>query len=482
MSECRTYTPIFSLHVQKVFDEAFWHTYSSFRYSSHYNGVKGEIIALLPQMKKDISVDYCKKEDLPEKTESIQKAEECFLNSLTELCPLMDGEQIKENFFTYLLSPSGLAEKYTTILIRKTNMAELIYFIHSVKLVLPEESNSAVPTLQHLSQTEWTNKVGPYHPNLPKHTVLMLHSVAASAKSVASDITLQLLNYMLKKITNEVGQAFLGPLGKMGLDMFFNVLFPSGVNEFQEVYDMMKKIVKQEIQQSDIHHINGALSNIGNSLQNEYTPRRKELDLSKEGNRQILMNLLQKYDSTFLSGPSGMLGLLQQDNYKKIGLGAFISGVTLRLSIYQECATVDPAKNGDEFFKPLESSYGKPQTGTVALVAKQAADYVQKTWPSIKADRSNAIHIVTWRHISPMYFPVVVTVPYAQIVDDITGDKWDAQHVNSDKHHPYIIPQSMKDDMARKQQDAIAKLADQMGNPDDIVAQWQKLVDKPLNM
>lgn len=481
MSEGRLYTPIFSLHIQKVFNEASWHTYSNFRYSSHYNGVKGVSIPLLPLMNKEISVEYCKKEDLPEKTDSIRSAEKCFLNILIELCPLMDGEHIEGDVFTYLLSPSGLAEKYTTILIRKTNMAELIYFIHSVKLVLPEESNSAEPTLQHLSQTEWTNKVGPYHPKLPKRTVLMLHSVAASAKSVASDITVKLLDYMLQMITNEVGQAFLGPLGKMGLDMFFNVLFPSGVNEFQEVYDMIKNIVKQEIQQSDIDHINGALSNVGNSLQNEYTPRRRELDLSKEGNRQILMNLLQKYDSTFLSGPGGMLGLLQQDNYKKIGLGAYISGVTLQLSIYQECATVDPAKNGDEFFKPLESSYGKAQTGTVAIAAKRAADYVQKTWPAVKADRSNAIHVKTWQEGRVAYHDVV-TVPYAKIVDDITGDEWDPQPVSSDKHNPYIIPQSMKDDMAEKQQNAIAMLADQMGNPDDIVAQWQKLVDKPLNM
>lgn len=247
-------------------------------------------------------------------------------NRYTDRFPLMAGEHITDDFFTFLLKPFGVAKAQTALLFRTTSMAKQVFIIHSVKVELPAASNSAAirPMLTMMSSKEWSDEVGDKLTTGGAGTKSARTSVNLRdgdyAKSAATKIANQLLEYMLKQIVSDAVGAFLGPICEMGINFLFSELFPTGMDTFQQVYIAITKIVKQELAQEDINNINGSLANIGSALQNEYTQRRKSLDLTEKPNREILMGLLQKYDSTFLSGPDGMLGLVTQPQFRKAGL------------------------------------------------------------------------------------------------------------------------------------------------------------------
>ena len=491
--------PIFSLNLQQLQQSNVqsWYDYRLRRYTEHLKGarnVQDSHIRHLAERNDDkMDIVYCKKEDLPQATPEIEKAQRCFAKIVTDRFPLMAGEHITDDFFTFLLKPFGVAKAHTALLFRTTSMAKQVFIIHSVKVELPAASNSAAvcPMLTMMSSKEWSDEVGDKLTTGGVGTKSARTSVNLRdgdyAKSAATKIANQLLEYMLKQLVSDAVGAFLGPIGEMGINFLFSELFPTGMDTFQQVYIAITKIVKQELAQEDINNINGALANIGSALQNEYTQRRKRLDLNKKTNREILMDLLQKYDSTFLSGPDGMLGLATQPQFRKAGLATYILGISLRIAIYQECATVDPAQMSDgKFFSPLESTYGKPQSGTVASTAMDAATYVSNAWKDIKADRAKAIYIEEFEKskydgtFGPDSMSTMVSC--ARIRDDIIGKTWDEQEVNSTKKQPYIIPDSMYQELDARRKDAIDQLTKEMGDPDTIISNFKKLFYNPLNM
>lgn len=115
-----------------------------------------------------------------------------------------------------------------------------------------------------------------------------------------------------------------------------------------------------------------------------------------------------------------------------------------------------------------------------------AATYVSNAWKDIKADRAKAIYIEEFEKykydgsFGPDSMSTVVSC--ARIRDDITGETWDEQEVNSTKKQPYIIPDSMYQELDAGRKDAIDQLTKEMGDPDAIISNFTKLFYNPLNM
>src|SRR5262249_2032989 len=141
------------------------------------------------------------------------------------------------------------------------------------------------------------------------------------------------------------------------------------------------------------------LGNVQNAISSEYRPRKAQSDLNLETNRRDLYGLLQKYDNTFLSGSDGMIGTLMDPAYAQESFPVFLLGAGLQLAVYQEMSVVDPVRNAQgKWPSPLESSYGKPSTGTVALTAQRFATHARQTWAKMLQGRGDAIQLVHWTY------------------------------------------------------------------------------------
>lgn len=207
-----------------------------------------------------------------------------------------------------------------------------------------------------------------------------------------SDLTLtlgkQLANAAAAKIPG------VGPFAGPVVDSIFGSIFGGDKQPpsyFTEVYKRITSIVKQELAAEDIKHIDAAIHNVLQAIRDEYDPAKKSLDLKSKADRARLFGLLQKYDETFLSGPDGMLALLQKPEGKDAGLAVYIVGAGLRLTLYQEMAVVDPSTNAPSQW--AKSPYGLEKDGTIALFAKEASAYVNAAYPRVLKQRQEAVTI-----------------------------------------------------------------------------------------
>ena len=529
-------SPLFSVHIQKVTDSSeSAHVYMFLKYKHHFRRftqcITYEFIRQLIANHKEYDIPYCPKEQLPPTPPEIEEVQKCFLKLLKKESPMLEGEYVMGDQFTFLLDALEGIPAGTALLLRKTNKAEMVFVIHTTQVVLEHPTMTSLPlsappqlelaahagskvpsvNLKHVSAKQWvrSKKMKSTERHSPEAVMkkMVLKAAPPSAahnqavfdksKSVSAQIAKNILDYALKEIIGDVGKAFLGPIGALCVDAIFDAFFPSGKKPdmFQKISEIVDKVVGQKLQENDIDTINGAMSNVVHSLQHEYYPRRKMVDLSKVEHRQDLMQLLQKYDTTFLAGPSGMLALLQQDKYQKAGLAAYISGISLQIAIYQEMATVDPLKVGGKFLSPLESSYGKPQVGTVAKVAKDAATYISGIWPKMKEDRQNQLKLTSWQTCHSEGRPggagmsahtgvTTVCTNHIGVSDPIANETYGDETIDYDLKDDKFedLPDSLKELLTSEKERVVKEFTEQMCEPETMVAQLHKLIDKPLNI
>jgi len=291
-------------------------------------------------------------------------------------------------------------------------------------------------------------------------------------------------------IAKGIGGAILSKVGGFIGDMIVNHFFPEEVPDyFDQVYQEVARIVDQKIDANTILTINGGLHNLMSKLENEYIPAKQNADLNNKNDRDKLFNLLQKYDNLFLTGPGGMLGSLQDAKLANAGLGVFMLGAALQLGITQEMAFVDPGNYNEKEKKwksPLESSYGKPKTGTVSKTAKQFADFADKTWVSVLDKRRKQVGSQKFsKQVASGYNPrigtIFKTVWMARLVDcgvptsierEIGQDEKKDKNTNYEAFKRDAIPPYINQ--------KITELTEDMLNPALIIADWRKLIDTPI--
>ena len=386
----------------------------------------------------------------PRQEQAIARYLECVRRDLRERFPLLPGETAAAEDASFLTAGVLGAPERSAVLHQRTNMADLYFILPSVQV--GAAGNLAVKSVVPAPDTE-------------PRTVLRGES---TVKSAATFVATNLLSGAL----SAVGGALA--------NLLIEKLFPPGVPDyFDEVYKEISKRIGQALQQSTIDQINGALRNIESHLTTEYTPKRESSNLAKGADRKALFGLLQKYDSTFLSGPGGMLGTLKDDKYALAGFPAFQLAGTLQLVLFQEMANVDPSNLDGGVPKPAnQSSYGRPKSGTVALAAKEFAGFANATWPKLEKARREG---VTWSAevgAEPAgkgmtrYFHVGVIKDAGEEVHSIRlGDK---QKDDRFEHQGDL--EAWIDNYRRPK---VARLSEQLDFP-SFVANLQKLIDQPI--
>lgn len=278
----------------------------------------------------------------------IDISKRCAIQSLAEEFPMNPGEEIQDDFFSYLKAPWHDVPASTAVLKRKTNMAEILYFFDSVRI--SEEG------IKHLLAPQ------PEEPQLRPR----LRGTPAS----------NLVKKLLTKAGAKVGGAIAEKLGSIVMKLVMKEVF--GVDDDPErIINEVKKIVNEEIESNEISRVEGTIDGTIQYMTVEYHNKKLKADLKSRQARESLSNGLIAFSNKFYTD---VIGLLRQDKYAERGLKTFAFGATVHLLLTQELAMVDP----DEM-DPNKSSY-------LQTLRNNAANYkthVQSVYQRVMAARNN---------------------------------------------------------------------------------------------
>jgi hypothetical protein len=417
--------------------------------------------------------------DLPDPIrKEVETRKQCALREVEAAFPLRPDEEVMEDVFTYLAETWENSPAGTVVLRRRTNRATRLFLIANAHF----NADTIRLTLTQPVRTTVTEvATGP--------TEIRLGAGASPAKSIAADLAKKLAEQMTKDafkgaITQLAGGVIAGGIASAIVNGLFDLFFPDkGENVFDAYFKGLEKIVRHELEQSVITQVSGTLTSLRNELADVYGPARQQHDLSKAEDRRYLFEHLQRYESTFFLGAGGMLGTLQQKDYKLVGFPVFLVGAGLHLAILQEMANVDPGNKAPDF-DPLKSSYGMPQTGAVARLAKRYADFADATWPQIVEDRKSHISYKTraqpvFRHYTHFGYYV------DDLIDDTRRGEIEFVQENDKNGNSHYTSGHGPDDVKRGMESYIAARVKEMedGLPERavIVSSWRSLIDMPLN-
>ncbi len=365
----------------------------------------------------------------PKQTVEIEARKRCAVMTLAREFPLLEGEIIEEDFFSYLVEPFGDAPADTPVLRRKTNYSEHYYLFSHLRL--------------HNGNLEL----------LPQATLdQAVHApLGAVANSAATDIAKQLGSGLVSGIGGKIGA------------LIFDSIFPPGVpSYFDQVYDEIKKIVGQALTANTIDEINGRINGTQAWVKNSYTPRKEATNPSTS--RRDLFNDVTPFVNLLYTEAVQTLML---PRYAKEGFSVFMIAAGVHLALLQEQALVDP-----DHPNPEESSFAI----SVKLNAQLYYDHAVKTYNDLIADRKGKVKL--------QYNPFVdcmgnscVTKPRYFWQDDVTGESSGLYEGSKDGPSAQQSAQAALDAHVNS---VVDQLISTLGNPLDTTEQWRQLTANPI--
>lgn len=405
-------------------------------------------------------------ENLPAIPAELQKNINCLRGILNHDFPLLPPEVVDEDFVSVLLEDFNGIPANTVVLRRTTNLAVQYYVL--LNIAVDADYNPILQSIETSLRTPQPVSAG--------HAQLLR---GLGKESVGA--------FIAKGIAGGLLSAIGGAIANAVIDAIFPPQIPA---YFDEVYQQIAKIVHQEIEQSKIDSISGSITNVVKAINNVYYPALSERDLSKKIDRDYMYQLLRGYENTFINGTDGMLGFLQLKEHANAGFTVFLLGASLQLAIYQELANVDPMNGSDDkgWRSPLESSYGKPKTGTVAKTATGYITFAQETYKNILKAREESITAEKYSELVPenKQFSKFITwkrVYYVRINDNgvATTVIKEIGQDNKDGKNP-IYDTFVAKDLVNYRQTKVNELIKDMNNPLDVIADWQQLVETPIKV
>ena len=368
----------------------------------------------------------------------IEARKRCVLATLLRESPLLEGETVQEDLFTFLQGPFDTLKPNTVVLRRTTNMSEAFYILDDVQVV---DGNLVFIEPAPVPRTAVSDA---------SRVVRASARIKFDAMSIA------------KRLGGGLVDGIAGTIG----GLIFEAIFPPGVPDyFDDVYKEIRNIVKQELTSALIDNINGRINGVVAWTQNTYKPRKESgasrKDLSDMVDRQV--ELL--YNEAVYT--------LMEERYAKPGVAVFTIAAGVHLALMQEQALVDPQQ-----MDPEKSSYAT----SVKLNAQTYAYHLTKTYDEIADDRQKAVVM--------RYDPMVDQDPGSPFINMKDRYRWydTIDNKSGDLHEEYVDKtkkrHSGKEEAEADRQNYLRGIMSQLdydlGAPKDLAAQYLKLTNKPI--
>ncbi|WP_299440972.1 hypothetical protein [uncultured Aquimarina sp.] len=352
----------------------------------------------------------------------VDVSKRCAIQELIEQAPLIEGEEIEEDFFSYLTVPFLNFPKYTAVLKRKTNKAEIVYFFD---LVLIDGGD-----IQHLTPVQ------------PVETEMHM------AKSISYTITGELVKKMLGLAAKKAGAAIASQLGAIIINMVMKELFG---DDKEKMLAEIRKIVRDEIESNEITKIEGTIEGTVQFLAVEYKNMKAKANLSDTAKRAELLANLKTYSHKFYTD---VIGTLKQEKYAIRGLKTFAVGSAIHLLITQEMAMIDP----DEM-NPNDSGY----LLTLRANAKTYRLHLETYFSKAINNRKAQIEVFSDTFVDCLGGATCVTKYTYSWIDKKTGKK--VKGFSGSKNPDRSASQNAHISMEKYRKKIITQLTKDLGNP-----------------
>ncbi|WP_049723072.1 hypothetical protein [Gilvimarinus polysaccharolyticus] len=247
----------------------------------------------------------------------IELSKHCALADLHSSAPLIPGETIESDVFSYLSQAYEDVPEGTGALVRTTNYAITIHLFEGT-LITDEGlvNNMVVDEIASLPSPRLTGGES----LVAKILLKILSSAASSAGSKVG-----------ASIFKAVSEALFGP-------------------DSEDLAKTIANVMKKEITENTVTEFAGRLDGIISYLTIDYLNRKAKSDLSDMEDRKALYTILEQYSQSLYA----VIGVLSQERFERVGLQSYMLATSMHILLYQEAAMVDyKTKNpneSDKFF------------------------------------------------------------------------------------------------------------------------------------
>lgn len=354
----------------------------------------------------------------------VEIAGRCAIQDLVEIDPLIEGEEIEEDFFSYLSEPFGDLPAHTGVLRRTTNMAQILYLFEWVRI---ENGN-----LVHLA---------PPPPHIPSGPPVVL--------KLSFNITGKVIKGLLKKAGAKAGEAALSKVGAIVLNLVMKELGME--NDTEQMLTEIRKVIKEEIETNEITKIEGTINGTLQFLTVEYKNQKARADLSKTDSRKALLADLKSYSNKFYTE---VLGTLKQDKYTLRGMKTFLTAAPIHLLITQEMALVDP-----DYMDPNQSGYLQTLRDNASIYRS----HIKNAYEKAMSDRDN-MEVYSKVFVDTMGNSSVRKTTWWWI-DNVSGERG-GQFMDS-KEPKRSAQQNAYDSLERHRKEVLKNRRESLGNPQE---------------
>ena len=367
----------------------------------------------------------------PGQEAEVEARKRCAQGTLLRQWPLVQGEEVEEDFFTFLQEPFGAIPAQTVALHRRTNLAETYYLFDDVTVAGGDLTFADPP-----------------EPPPPPHPLLR-----AGKPSYAATLA------------KSLGSSLASTIGsKIGALIFESIFPPEPPSYFDDVYAEVRNIVKQELSAHMVEQVSGRVNGTVAWVRKTYKPRKEA-----GAPREELSAMVSSYvDALYRDA----VYTLMEPNHAKPGFAVFLLAAGVHMGLMQEQVLVDPRQSD-----PKKSSYAT----SVRLSAQEYHDHAIKTFDEIVRIRREAVTIRDVSRKVCVNHSCNTTYIYrwADSVTNGEGRTWETYTTTFSKEH-HDGKKEAEGDAENHRNDVVAQLTKDLSYPKEIAASWLKLKERPI--
>ncbi len=348
----------------------------------------------------------------------VEDLKRCALDELAADAPLVPGETVSEDLFTYLEAPFEDLAAGTAVLRRTTNLARAYYFFENVRIV-----SGALRLMPHRPLPSPTD-TGIADGNVP---------------NVVIDAAKALLKWMGAEVIAE--------------------FFPDNTVPayFTKVYAEIERIVHEQLTQALLDQMAGTFEGILRFVNNEYEAEKAKSGVTPE----LLARLQRQTDDMY-----GRVGAIAKGRYPRSGLPVFMCGATIHLAMLQEITKQRKAL-------PIIEA-GPDRTGSTY---EDYAKRLEDVFADIVRARDAAVTVKYYERCTYAAQTVSCNKGY-QWKDAVTGEVGKVFYYTKVKDADKAKADATKDRNARSTA-VVATLTKELNDPKAVAAAWRKAATPP---